>query len=106
MVFKARDRYTNEIVALKKIRLEQEDEGVPSTAIREISFLKELRHENVVRCVPRVRHSMSVGRSAERRCRQPALRLPPLTLRGRVLRPKPGPGYMTFFTVTVDCTWY
>ncbi|KAG2482593.1 hypothetical protein HYH03_018477 [Edaphochlamys debaryana] len=49
VVFKARDRYTGEIVALKKIRLEQEDEGVPSTAIREISFLKELRHENVVR---------------------------------------------------------
>ncbi|KXZ46110.1 CDKA1 protein [Gonium pectorale] len=49
VVFKARDRYTSEIVALKKIRLEQEDEGVPSTAIREISFLKELRHDNVVR---------------------------------------------------------
>ena len=37
------------IVALKKIRLEQEDEGVPSTAIREISLLKEMRHENIVR---------------------------------------------------------
>jgi serine/threonine protein kinase len=36
-------------VALKKIRLEQEDEGVPSTAIREISLLKELAHKNVVR---------------------------------------------------------
>lgn len=37
------------IIALKKIRLEQEEEGVPSTAIREISLLKELRHNNVVR---------------------------------------------------------
>lgn len=37
------------IVALKKIRLEAEDEGVPSTAIREISLLKELQHKNVVR---------------------------------------------------------
>jgi serine/threonine protein kinase len=36
-------------IALKKIRLEQEEEGVPSTAIREISLLKELHHENVVR---------------------------------------------------------
>lgn len=27
---------------MKKIRLEAEDEGVPSTAIREISLLKEL----------------------------------------------------------------
>jgi serine/threonine protein kinase len=49
IVYKARDRCTNEIVALKKIRLEQEDEGVPSTAIREISFLKELKHDNIVR---------------------------------------------------------
>ena len=29
-------------------RLEQEEEGVPSTAIREISLLKELNHENIV----------------------------------------------------------
>lgn len=36
---------------MKKIRLEAEDEGVPSTAIREISLLKELRDENVVRYV-------------------------------------------------------
>jgi cyclin-dependent kinase 2 len=36
-------------IALKKIRLQQEEEGVPSTAIREISLLKELHHENVVR---------------------------------------------------------
>lgn len=34
--------------ALKKIRLETEDEGVPSTAVREISVLKELRHPNIV----------------------------------------------------------
>jgi hypothetical protein len=39
-------------VALKKIRLEAEDEGVPSTAIREISLLKELDDENIVKCVP------------------------------------------------------
>eukprot|EP00053_Salpingoeca_punica_P015527 m.143484 g.143484 ORF g.143484 m.143484 type:complete len:297 (+) comp16740_c2_seq2:493-1383(+) len=35
-------------VALKKIRLDIEDEGVPSTALREIAVLKELRHRNVV----------------------------------------------------------
>merc|ERR1719265_2076606 len=37
------------IVALKTIRLEAEDEGIPSTAIREISLLKELQHPNIVR---------------------------------------------------------
>lgn len=49
VVYKARDRHSNRIVALKKIRLETEDEGVPSTAIREISLLKELKHPNVLR---------------------------------------------------------
>ncbi|PKA52772.1 Cell division control protein 2 like A [Apostasia shenzhenica] len=49
VVYKARDRVTNETIALKKIRLEQEDEGVPSTAIREISLLKEMQHHNIVR---------------------------------------------------------
>ncbi|CAK9229653.1 unnamed protein product [Sphagnum troendelagicum] len=49
VVYRARDRVTNETVALKKIRLEQEDEGVPSTAIREISLLKEMQHSNIVR---------------------------------------------------------
>jgi len=39
---------TGEFIALKKIRLEAEDEGVPSTAIREISLLKELAHPNIV----------------------------------------------------------
>ncbi|CAM9316191.1 unnamed protein product [Chrysoparadoxa australica] len=49
VVYKAKDRVTNEIVALKKIRLEAEDEGIPSTAIREISLLKQLQHINIVR---------------------------------------------------------
>ncbi|KAF2097736.1 Pkinase-domain-containing protein [Rhizodiscina lignyota] len=49
VVYKARDLKTNHIVALKKIRLEAEDEGVPSTAIREISLLKEMNDVNIVR---------------------------------------------------------
>eukprot|EP00744_Colponema_vietnamica_P003082 GILI01004766.1.p1 GENE.GILI01004766.1~~GILI01004766.1.p1 ORF type:complete len:314 (-),score=90.79 GILI01004766.1:85-975(-) len=49
VVYKAKDRTTGEIFALKKIRLEAEDEGIPSTAIREISLLKELQHINIVR---------------------------------------------------------
>jgi len=49
VVYKARHRQTGDTIALKKIRLEQEEEGVPSTAIREISLLKELEHCNIVR---------------------------------------------------------
>eukprot|EP00940_MAST-03C_sp_MAST-3C-sp2_P000277 g277.t1 len=49
IVYKAKDRASGEIIALKKIRLEAEDEGIPSTALREISLLKELQHCNIVR---------------------------------------------------------
>ena len=48
VVYKAIHLETGETVAIKKIRLEKEDDGVPSTAIREISLLKNLRHPNVV----------------------------------------------------------
>jgi len=51
VVYKARDVETQQIFALKKIRLESEDEGIPSTAIREIALLKELQHPNIVRLV-------------------------------------------------------
>ena len=47
-MYKAEVLNKNEVVALKKIRLESEEEGVPATAIREIALLKQLRHENVV----------------------------------------------------------
>jgi len=49
IVYKAHNRDTNEVVALKRIRLDNEEEGVPCTAIREISLLKELKHPNIVR---------------------------------------------------------
>jgi len=48
VVYKAKDTVSGQIVALKKTRLESEDEGVPSTAIREISLLRELSHPNIV----------------------------------------------------------
>jgi len=48
IVYRAQDNAGN-IFALKTIRLEAEDEGIPSTAIREISLLKELQHPNIVR---------------------------------------------------------
>lgn len=48
VVYKGKHKKTGKIVALKKIRLEGDDEGMPSTAIREISLLKELKHTNIV----------------------------------------------------------
>lgn len=48
VVYKARNKKTGKLAALKKIRLESEEEGVPSTAVREISLLRELRHPNIV----------------------------------------------------------
>ena len=48
VVYKCQNKETKKYVALKKIRLENEDEGMPSTAIREISILKQLNHPNIV----------------------------------------------------------
>jgi serine/threonine protein kinase len=47
-VYKGKSRAAGDIVALKEIKLNDE-EGAPSTAIREISLMKELRHPNIVR---------------------------------------------------------
>eukprot|EP00092_Neocalanus_flemingeri_P010099 GFUD01010883.1.p1 GENE.GFUD01010883.1~~GFUD01010883.1.p1 ORF type:complete len:834 (+),score=106.65 GFUD01010883.1:94-2595(+) len=46
-VFKGKSRLTDNLVALKEIRLEHE-EGAPCTAIREVSLLKDLKHANIV----------------------------------------------------------
>jgi cyclin-dependent kinase len=48
VVFKATDKRTGEIVAMKKIRIDRDDDGVPSTAIREIALLKGVKHPNIV----------------------------------------------------------
>lgn len=47
-VYMAKEIRTGEIVALKKIRMDNEREGFPITAIREIKILKKLHHENVI----------------------------------------------------------
>ncbi|KAL6930324.1 hypothetical protein ACO0R3_003440 [Hanseniaspora guilliermondii] len=47
-VYTGINKKTGQLVALKEIKLDPE-EGTPSTAIREISLMKELKHENIVR---------------------------------------------------------
>lgn len=44
----ARSRDNGEIVALKKVRMDNEKEGFPITAIREIKILNSLNHTNVI----------------------------------------------------------
>lgn len=43
-VYKARDIRTGRLVALKRTRLDQDEEGVPSTTLREVSLLQMLSH--------------------------------------------------------------
>jgi len=47
-VFVGQDKVTNGIVALKRINTEQEENGFPITAIREVKILKALTHVNIV----------------------------------------------------------
>ncbi|XP_064524328.1 cyclin-dependent kinase 13 isoform X5 [Pseudopipra pipra] len=47
-VYKARDKDTGEMVALKKVRLDNEKEGFPITAIREIKILRQLNHQSII----------------------------------------------------------
>ncbi len=49
VVFRARDKETGDIVALKKLKLDEEKNGFPITALREVNALMTCRHENVVR---------------------------------------------------------
>lgn len=48
-VFKAKDRITNEVYAMKKIKMDREKEGFPITALREIKLLKQMEHPNIIK---------------------------------------------------------
>ncbi|CAM9615602.1 unnamed protein product [Scytosiphon promiscuus] len=61
-VYKAKNRVTNGIVALKKIRVHSENFGLPVTAIREMKILNELSHDSMVRLLEIV---TSVGEEDE-----------------------------------------
>ena len=47
-VYKGINNETQEIIAIKKIKIDLENEGIPSTALREITILRELNHPNIV----------------------------------------------------------
>ncbi|XP_049823372.1 cyclin-dependent kinase 11B isoform X2 [Aethina tumida] len=48
VVYRAKDRRTNEIVALKRLKMEKEKEGFPITSLREINTLLKSQHPNIV----------------------------------------------------------
>ncbi|XP_043223983.1 cyclin-dependent kinase 10-like [Amphibalanus amphitrite] len=60
VVYRARDTRSGQIVALKKMRMEKERDGLPVSGLREISILLKSRHENIVQL-----HEVAVGRSME-----------------------------------------
>lgn len=48
-------------MALKKVRMDQEKDGLPVSGLREITILKSCKHENIVNLLDVV-----VGKSLER----------------------------------------
>ncbi|KAJ8602733.1 hypothetical protein CTAYLR_003797 [Chrysophaeum taylorii] len=63
VVYRARDKVSRDIVALKRVKLPREAclEGFPITALRETNVLLALQHENIIRV-----HEMVVGREHDR----------------------------------------
>ncbi|XP_064077991.1 cyclin-dependent kinase 10-like [Macrobrachium nipponense] len=60
VVYRARDSKSNEIVALKKMRMEKEKDGMPVSGLREIILLQKCKHPNIVAL-----KEVVVGRSLE-----------------------------------------
>lgn len=62
-VYKARCMRTGQLVALKKTRLEMDEEGVPSTCLREVSLLQMLSKSNFVVRLIKVEHVEENGKA-------------------------------------------
>lgn len=60
VVYRVRDTKTRQIVALKKVRMERETDGMPISSLREISILKRMKHPNIVNVI-----DVAVGPSLE-----------------------------------------
>ncbi|XP_066462877.1 cyclin-dependent kinase 11B-like isoform X3 [Eleutherodactylus coqui] len=49
VVYRAKDKKTDEIFALKRLKMEKEKEGFPITSLREINTILKAQHENIIR---------------------------------------------------------
>ncbi|CAN0880062.1 Cyclin-dependent kinase B1-2 [Linum grandiflorum] len=63
-VYKAKDKATGQLVALKKTRLEMDEEGIPPTALREVSLLQMLSQSLYVVRLLSVEHVDAAGNSS------------------------------------------
>lgn len=63
LIDRARDTRNDEVVALKKVRMDNEfkKSGLPISALREITLLLELSHKNIVDL-----RGVAVGKSLDR----------------------------------------
>ena len=61
-VYLARDRRSNRVVAIKKIRVGENRlrDGLDFTALREIKYLAELRHDNVLELIEMFEHKKNL----------------------------------------------
>lgn len=60
VVYRARDTVSKKIVALKKVRMDKEKDGLPISSLREIKLLLNISHPNIVKL-----HEIAVGRKLE-----------------------------------------
>ncbi|KAI8074691.1 kinase-like domain-containing protein [Gongronella butleri] len=61
VVYRARQRETNRVVAVKKIKMGQFKDGLDLTAIREVKYLQELRHPNIIELIDVFSHKTSLN---------------------------------------------
>lgn len=61
VVFKALDKQTGQVVAIKKLRMGTAKEGINVTALREIKLLKEIRSPHVVRLLDVFTHKKNLA---------------------------------------------
>ncbi|KAK6349771.1 serine/threonine protein kinase, CMGC, CDC2/CDK subfamily [Orbilia brochopaga] len=67
LVTKAQDTRNNQLVALKQFTVTNEKEGFPITALREIKYLKQLRHPNVIPLLEMVVEKPTRGKDGQKR---------------------------------------
>ena len=60
VVYRAKDTTAGQIVALKRVRMDKEKEGLPISSLREINLLMKIKHKNIVKL-----KEVAVGRPLE-----------------------------------------